>query len=209
MGPGPETALCQKEMAETNCASKFMIEPIVWDEGNNVTVKDQYSVFDEVDIYWYEPGVVSSSWMCTKANGCTDGERGVRGFAMVFSPWCAGFGSEEALARDIGGPIRKGLFIHGGSWDSCSPRTCSYAPYVARLATSMCMPIVSIDYTLIPVGSAPKILDQAKKALRWMATHETTSGNTYAKPTVRLLVIQRLDFFPIQPLTSFGMIAVL
>ena len=70
------------------------------------------------------------------------------------------------------------LYIHGGSWYHSSPWTSGYPTFCAKLAKSFGMPVLSIDYALIPIGrfnvGERPILPAVAKATKFLATQSPT-----------------------------------
>ena len=194
LGPGETTNECRRKLQEgypgRTCNPKYFAPPRVY----NATEKSLYPWFDDMDIVELQPGVVIDEWNCTrygdKYNCFDDDDAGdKRGYALSFIPWCAAFrgsGFDNTNDDDDGssgeGRVRKALYIHGGSWYNGSPKTNSYPAVAARIATATCIPVLAIDYSLLPQGTADVVLDEIKQALRWMATHDA-SGDAYETAT--------------------------
>ncbi len=62
------------------------------------------------------------------------------------------------------------LYLHGGGYVSCSPRT--HRPITAALARLLQCPVFVLDYRLAPEHPFPAAVDDASAALRWL----TASG---------------------------------
>ena len=120
-------------------------------------------VFEGVQKVTLQPGVVFRRWRCLEENGCFDTDNPVnprRGAAILWIP----DGVERGAPRV--------LFIHGGSWYYGSPWTTGYAPFAAKLAKRLGMPVLSIDYPLSPVAHFRKVMRRVGTATRYLATHE-------------------------------------
>ena len=120
------------------------------------------AVFDGVERVTLEPGVVTPEWSCSTEDGCYDTDNPVnpRGTALLWIPDSAPRGAPRVI------------FLHGGSWYTGSPWSSGYAPFVAKLAKRLNMPVLSIDYTLSPVGHYRQILRQVGRATRFLAQYE-------------------------------------
>lgn len=101
--------------------------------------------------------VSSSRWRCD--GRCWDDKKGDRGEALVWTPP----GSNCASPRV--------LFLHGGSWEYCSPSTCGYSVLASKIASLSGAVVLVIDYPLVPVGNYSSILAHSEQALRWLASH--------------------------------------
>lgn len=53
-----------------------------------------------------------------------------------------------------------------------SPESLSYAPFCAHLASLSNLPILAVDYPLLPNGTVDEVLAQIGRALHWLHTHE-------------------------------------
>lgn len=188
LGPDPVTQECNIELLNGTDADSMMAQPNVMplrnrDRTHKLTPQEKGAspgnrVFDGLEsIYYIKPGEIFPHWNCDKdAEGlsrCYDYEENTnvtRGYALSFVPKqsCKPARSSQDRRRRI----EKVLFVHGGAWYYGSPSTASYGPFAARLAESTCLPLLSIDYSLAPIGDAPSILKQVQKALQWMGTHD-------------------------------------
>ena len=125
------------------------------------------------------PGVVTKKWECTTENGCYDDDSiNPRGAAMLWVPDGVEAGSPRVL------------FVHGGSWYYGSPWTDGYPTLAAKLAKKLGMPVLSIDYTLAPVGHYSKMLRQVGRALKYLAKHEPCL--LYTSPSPRDATLSRM-----------------
>ncbi|OEU12717.1 alpha/beta-hydrolase [Fragilariopsis cylindrus CCMP1102] len=115
--------------------------------------------YEGVQIFEIDAGIVTPMW--------TDLTTGMeRGQALLLIPDT--FNEERKNGPRI-------LYIHGGSWTSCSPTTCGYATFVSKLAKLYNMPILSIDYTLVGSegnGTFSTILAQTGRAVHFLATND-------------------------------------
>jgi hypothetical protein len=115
--------------------------------------------YEGVQIFEIDAGIVTPRW--------TDLKTGMeRGQALLMIPDT--FNEEQKNGPRI-------LYIHGGSWTSCSPTSCGYATFVSKLAKLYNMPILSIDYTLVGSkgnGTFSTILAQTGRAVHFLATND-------------------------------------
>jgi len=109
-----------------------------------------------------------TTWMCNKSRdwdcrqGCCDGwfgGEGVRGKDLV---WTAAGATCESPRI---------LYIHGGSWEYCSPTTCGYDSLASKLASLSQAVVMVIDYPLVPVGHYWSMTAASHSALQWLRTH--------------------------------------
>lgn len=139
-------------------------------------LSDQGDVFQGVDLAVLDPAEwpeAFPAWTCdTNApenvppGPCGDDSGDVpgappRGTALLFVP------------KDVKPNAPRLLYIHGGSWLSGSPWTQGYPTFCAKLAKFLGMPVLSIDYALIPtgmfnVGDHP-VLPAVAKATKFLA----------------------------------------
>jgi acetyl esterase/lipase len=122
----------------------------------------QDRVFNGVQLVTLAPGTVTGPWRCTSENGCYDDaeDKTPRGTALLWIP------------DDVPLNAPRVLYLHGGSWWYGSPWTYSYPTFAARLAKKLGMPILTIDYTLAPVGNFTRIIRQVGRAVNYLARHE-------------------------------------
>jgi acetyl esterase/lipase len=201
LGPDPVTQECNIQLLNDPEEDSMMAQPNVMplqnrDRSHELTPQEKgpspgNRVFDGLkNIYYIKPGEIFPPWNCDKdAEGlsrCYDKQENTnvnRGYALSFVPkqTCKPAVKREGNFRARHSSVRssqerrrieKVLFVHGGSWSYGSPSTASYGPFAARLAESTCLPLLSIDYSLAPIGDAPSILKQVQKALQWMGTHD-------------------------------------
>lgn len=59
------------------------------------------------------------------------------------------------------------MYIHGGGYVSCSPRT--HRPITAALARMTRLPVFAVDYRLAPENKFPAAIDDVFKAYEWLA----------------------------------------
>lgn len=155
------TRFCQAQVHQdyVNKSSDAMDPPLVLNTTSSSDNNVRYA-YDGVQLLELEAGMVTPRW--------TDRSTGTeRGQALLVIP------DTVQKEQQKNGP--RILYIHGGSWTACSPTTCGYATFVAKLAKLYNMPLLSIDYTLIaPVGNGTfsTILAQTGKAVNFLATHD-------------------------------------
>ena len=68
---------------------------------------------------------------------------------------------DDSYARD-----RVLLYLHGGGYVSCSPR--SHRPITASLARLLCSRVFALDYRLAPEAPFPAAVDDAARACVWL-----------------------------------------
>ena len=163
VGPSEPTYFCQTKVYEDyrNFDDAALDPPI--DINPDLPIHEQGSVFEGVELVKLAPGTVTPSWECTDANSCYDHDMNYinpRGLALLWVP--------DGVDRDA----PRVLFIHGGSWWWGSPWTGGYATFAAKLAKRLGMPVLSIDYTLVPLARFREILGQVGAALNYLARHE-------------------------------------
>ena len=162
VGPSNSTYICQTAVHDDYMGTS--------ENGSSIDpplVIDPYApppddpAFEGVQLVTLMPGVVTKKWECTTENGCYDDDSiNPRGAAMLWVPDGVEAGSPRVL------------FVHGGSWYYGSPWTDGYPTFAAKLAKKLGMPVLSIDYTLAPVGHYSKMLRQVGRALKYLAKHE-------------------------------------
>jgi acetyl esterase/lipase len=78
----------------------------------------------------------------------------------------AGVRGEWIVPRGPGSPPGVLLYVHGGGFVSCSPRT--YRPVTAALARRTGRRVLAVDYRLAPEARFPAALDDVAAAYRWL-----------------------------------------
>jgi len=79
---------------------------------------------------------------------------------MGHADWAVPDGTDNSAARI--------LYLHGGGYEHYSPQDV-YRPATSRLAAAAGMPLLAIDYRLIPEFKHPAQLDDAYQAFGWLA----------------------------------------
>ncbi|MCP9969568.1 alpha/beta hydrolase [Actinomadura madurae] len=82
------------------------------------------------------------------------GDRPVRGEWVI---------SRDVAEDDVRGAV---LYLHGGGYVACSPRT--HRPITSRLALDTGLPVVAARYRLAPEHQFPAPLEDALAAYRWL-----------------------------------------
>ncbi|MBX6769610.1 MAG: alpha/beta hydrolase [Actinomadura rubrobrunea] len=83
-----------------------------------------------------------------------------RDTGRVFGEWVEPRGAEEG---PLDGAV---LYLHGGGYVVCSPRT--HRPITARLAADTGLPVLVPEYRLAPEHLFPAALEDALDAYRWL-----------------------------------------
>ena len=164
--------------------------------------------YTKVDIEPDNFSEVIQPWTCTETAPCSKtGPTGPRGGALSFIPranacpsssvraatsddeeghgrlsrdYLRGRGRPSADRRGHRGQkrIEKVLFVHGGNWNMGSPRVDYWEEMGLRMMKATGLSVLSIDYTLDPFATAPLILKEIERTLRWMGKHDEC-GNAY------------------------------
>jgi acetyl esterase/lipase len=71
--------------------------------------------------------------------------------------------SRDVAEEDVRGAV---LYLHGGGYVACSPRT--HRPITSRLALDTGMPVLASRYRLAPEHPFPAPLEDALAAYRWL-----------------------------------------
>ena len=176
LGPSWTTEDCLQDVwGEYNAGGDFNgARPVLF----NASVAGKHAVFEGVRWAQIPAGEVTEAWACNQANGCLDcppsdpnqGCSEARGAAMVWVP-------EGASSR-----TPRILYVHGGSWETNSPVSASYAPFGAMIAKTTRMAVLVIDYTLAPLATHKTMLAQVGRATRWLATHDVRRLPPLAPP---------------------------
>ncbi|KAL1499319.1 hypothetical protein AB1Y20_011527 [Prymnesium parvum] len=155
--PSLSTRLCQQRVhaESTGAAPPHTARPLRFTPAD----AKRHRVFRGVAFVRLPAGVATDAWPCGGA-ACAEARGGGRGFAYLWVP-----------ARAARNATRL-LYLHGGSWYTGSPEEMSYAPFCAKLAALTGLPLLAVDYPLLPHGTVDSVLPQVGRAARWLATHE-------------------------------------
>ena len=160
VGPSQSTYTCQTRVARDYALGieEALDPPVEIDP--TLPIQGQGEVFDGVQLVTLRPGLVTPAWQCTVENGCFDdvGDN-PRGTALLWVP--------DRVKKNA----PRVLYVHGGSWYYGSPWTDGYPTFAAKLAKTLQMPVLVIDYTLAPVGDFETILRQVGEAANFLARH--------------------------------------
>jgi len=160
VGPSRSTYFCQTRVAQDyqQGTEEAIDPPLTIDPA--LPIEGQGAVFDGVRLVTLPPGTVTPAWECTEENSCYDDRSAnPRGTALLWVP--------EGLKRNA----PRALYIHGGSWYYGSPWTNGYPTFAAKLAKTLQMSVLVLDYTLAPVGDFETILRQVGEATNFLARH--------------------------------------
>ena len=161
VGPSRSTYLCQTRVAQDyqEGTEDAIDQPLTINP--DLPLEGQGAAFDGVRLVTLPPGTVTAPWECTEDNGCYDDtSANPRGTALLWVP--------DGLKRNA----PRVLYVHGGSWYHGSPSTDGYPTFAAKLAKTLKMSVLVIDYSLAPVGDFEVILQQVGEAANFLARHK-------------------------------------
>jgi len=160
VGPSASTYTCQTRVARDYAlGTEEALDPPT-EINPALPIQGQGAVFDGVQLVTLPPGMVTAAWQCTAENGCFDDvDDNPRGTALLWIP--------DGVNRKA----PRVLYVHGGSWYYGSPWADGYPTFAAKLAKTLEMPVLVIDYTLAPVGDFETILRQVGEAANFLARH--------------------------------------
>ena len=81
------------------------------------------------------------------------------------------------------------LFLHGGGYTWYAPQDDVYRSFGTRLAQRTKMPVLAIDYRLAPEHPHPACVEDADKALRWLAVNGPDGPDSPTKTDRPLLFV--------------------
>ena len=178
VGPSIATLTCQNKVFTSGVENNYLgiDQPETIDL--DLPIDSQGSAFQDVKLKILDPGTVTPRW----TSGTDQASVVDRGTALYWIPDNA----EKDSARV--------LFVHGGSWVSGSPWSAGYATFAAKLAKRLKMPVLSIDYTLVPEGDFNLIQNQIGTATKFMGKYDPwrllrNKKNSKSKESVPLYIV--------------------
>jgi acetyl esterase/lipase len=112
--------------------------------------KDEYELANRARRIFGAPRI--SQWLAARSVNISQiNEHGVRG------EWLRAEGGDDSAAI---------MYIHGGGYVACSPRT--HRPITAALARMTRLPVFAADYRLAPENRFPAAIDDVYKAYKWL-----------------------------------------